>query len=90
MPNGRQGKRGGEGLGTGLDQFGVAARYGFRLVEHVHIRVDNGSSVATVTGTARRYPQSVRVPLAVAAQFVAAGTPLTVERTEPPHVAVTV
>jgi len=61
----------------------LAARYGFRRVEHVHLRVANGASVAIVTGIAHRYPRSVRVPFSVAARLVAGGTPLTVERTEP-------
>ena len=58
-------------------------RYGFRRVEHVHIRLDNGHSVATVTGVVRRYPRTVRVPFGVAARLVAAGAPLTVESTDP-------
>ena len=68
----------------------VAARYGFRRVEHVHVRIDNGASVATVTGIAHRYPHSVRVPLSVAARLVAAGAPFTVERSEPPPASVAV
>lgn len=63
----------------------VAARYGFRRVEAVNIRFEHGSSAATVTGIAHRYPRAVRVPLAVAAQFIAAGAPLTIERPKPPH-----
>jgi hypothetical protein len=63
----------------------VAARYGFRRVEGVHIRIGRGGAVATVTGIAHRYPRSVRVPLAVADCLVAAGTPVTVERAEPLH-----
>jgi hypothetical protein len=57
----------------------VASRYGFRRVEHVHIVLGNGSSLAMVTGVCHRYPRSVRVPLHVATRFVAAGAPLTVE-----------
>ena len=62
----------------------AASRYGFRRVDLVHIRVENGTSVATVTGVAHRYARPVRVPLSVAAHLVAAGAPLTVERCDRP------
>jgi hypothetical protein len=68
----------------------VAARYGFRRVEHVHIRINNGDSSATVLAIAHRYPRSIRVPLAVAMRLVAAGAPATIERAAPPEQAVAV
>jgi hypothetical protein len=58
---------------------GLAGRYGFRRVEQVRIRVTSEGAAAYITGTTHRYPHSVRVPLAVAAEFVTAGMPLTVE-----------
>jgi hypothetical protein len=67
-----------------------AARYGFRRVECVHLRVTAGGAVATVTGTAHRYPRSVRVPLTVAHRLIAAGIPVTVERDTPWREAVVV
>lgn len=57
----------------------LAARYGFRRVERVHIRTRDGVRVATVTGVTHRYPRVVRVPVSVAARLVAAGAPLLVE-----------
>jgi hypothetical protein len=65
----------------------VAIRFGFRRVEHVHIVVGEPTT-AMVTGICHRYPHSVRVPLAVAARFVAAGAPVTVEGTYEPREAV--
>ena len=58
--------------------------YGFRRVEHVHIVIGE-PTVAVVTGICHRYPHSVRVPLSVAARFVANGAPLTVEGAYRPH-----
>jgi len=61
----------------------LAARYGFRRIESVHLRVGDRTSTATVTGIAHRYPCSVRVPLSVAHRLVAAGARLTIERLTP-------
>lgn len=60
----------------------LGARYGFRRVECVHILVTNGHAVAEVTGVVHRYPRTVRVPLSFASRLVAAGAPLTIERTD--------
>lgn len=60
----------------------LGARYGFRRVECVHILVDNGRTVAEVTGVVHRYPRTVRVPLRFASRLVAAGAPLAIEGTD--------
>jgi len=62
----------------------LAARYGFRSVGHVHLVQGadaHGDAVAFVTGVPHRCPRTVRVPLRVAAELVAAGVPLNTERT---------
>jgi hypothetical protein len=62
----------------------VAARYGFRRVERVHVVVNDGVTLATVAGIVHRYPRCVPVPLSVAIELVAAGARLTVEHLAPP------
>ena len=62
----------------------ASGHYGFRRVEHVHIVIGE-PTIAMVTGICHRYSHSVRVPLGVAARFVAAGAPLTVEGAYRPH-----
>jgi hypothetical protein len=63
---------------------GVAARYGFRRVERVHLRVDGRATVAMVTGVVHRYPRTVRVALPIASRLVAAGAPLVIEHVGSP------
>lgn len=70
----------GRGTGDDLGPGAIAGRYGFRRVERVLICITARGTVATVTGTAHRYPRSVRVPLTVAHRLIAAGTPATIDR----------
>lgn len=60
---------------------GLVASLGLRRLDEVHIHVGAGYTTAEMTGTAHRYPRTIRIPLRTAARLVAAGAPLRITRT---------
>ena len=58
------------------DLAAVARAAGFRSVERVWLIVDEGSTVARVTGVLHRYTRTVPISLATARRLVSAGAPV--------------